>query len=698
MKYYCGVDTGGTFTDCAVIDETGKTTIAKRPSTPEDYSIGLFAALGACAERIGIDLESLMKNTEHLFLGTTVGTNALLQMKGAKTGLLTTRGHKDNLFIMKSAGRSVGLPIEKLLHVSRHEKPAPLVPRRLVHEVSERMDWKGDVFLDLNEAEAEDAIRALVNEGVEAIGICLLWSISNPQHELMLKSMVQRIAPDVFVSCSSELIAKRGEYERIVGTAVNCLIGPVMKEYVEKIEKRAALLGFKKPILVLQVTGGVVPSREVMQTPLFTISSGPAAGVTGSALLANHIGCENAIIADMGGTSFETGIIYQGSPLTASQTIVNQYVFSMPQLDVQSIGSGGGSILWVDEISSTLKVGPESAGADPGPACYGKGAQPTITDADIALGYLNPDNFLGGKMRLDKSKSIEALMPLAEKLGMTALDVAAGDARIAEAKMAELIRQMTIQRGLDPREFVIIAYGGAGPTHACQFARELGIKRIVIPLGTISAAWSAFGTLCADILHVYEKSDLLSQPFDISHINETFAALEAEGQAQLEEDGVGDDQIVFERFLEIKYKMQIHQLTVPAPPGQLDESDLEQILARYEEIYENFYGKGSAYRDAGVEIGLFKVNAIGRMVKPKMPEQAISVADPLAGRRNVTWRHKGEPIETPIYAGPNLTAGAVVPGPAIVEYPETTIVIHPYATGSMDGLGNFIIDLEGRDR
>ena len=406
MKYFCGVDTGGTFTDCAVIDESGKTTIAKRPSTPEDYSAGLFNALEACAERIGISLESLLENTEHLFLGTTVGTNALVQMQGAKTGLITTRGHRDSLAIMRSAGRSAGLPVEKLLHVSRHQKPPPLIPRRLIREVSERMDWKGAVFLDLNESEAEQAIGCLVEEGTEAIGICLLWSIVNPEHEKKLKAMVRRFAPDIFVSCSHELIAKRGEYERAVGTAINCFIGPTMKEYVEKIEKRASLNGYTKPILMLQVTGGVVPSREVIQTPLYTIGSGPAAGVTGSCFLANALGHENIIVTDMGGTSFESGIIFKGNPLTASETIINQYVFSMPRLDVESIGSGGGSILWVDEISGTLKVGPESAGADPGPACYGKGNRPTITDANLVLGYLNPDNFLGGKMRLDKDKSI----------------------------------------------------------------------------------------------------------------------------------------------------------------------------------------------------------------------------------------------------------------------------------------------------
>jgi N-methylhydantoinase A len=696
-KYYCGVDTGGTFTDCAVIDESGKITIAKRPSTPENYSIGLFNALEACAERIAIPLEELLANTEHLFLGTTVGTNALVQMQGAKTGLLTTRGHKDSLFIMKSAGRSIGLPIEKLLHVSRHKKPTPLIPRQLVHEVSERTDWKGSVFLPLNESEAEQAIRALVTEGTEAIGICLLWSIVNPEHERKLKDMILKLAPDMFVSCSHELVAKRGEYERIVATAINCFIGPVMKEYVEEIVKKAASLGYIKSILVLQVNGGVVPSREVINKPLYTISSGPAAGVTGSSFLANEIGYKNTIITDMGGTSFEAGIIYKGSPLTASETIIGQYVFSMPRLDVESIGSGGGSILWVEEFSGTLKVGPQSAGADPGPACYGRGEQATITDANLVLGYLNPDNFLGGNMRLDKNKSIEAILPLAEKLGMSVNELAAGAVKIAETKMAELIRQMTLQRGLDPREFVIFAYGGAGPTHACQYARELGIKKIIVPLGTISSTWSAFGTLCADILHVYEKSDLLSQPFDLDYINETFNKLEALGLKQLQEDGLNSDRIVFRRFMEIKYKMQIHQLLVPVPTGTLDENDLEQVLVQYEEIYESFYGKGSAYRGAGIEIGLFKVDAIGKMVKPKLPEQALADEDILTGYREIFWRDHGGTRETAIYSGQKLGAGSVISGPAVIEFPETTVVVQPFAVGKVDSFGNLIIDLEGND-
>jgi len=695
VKYFCGIDTGGTFTDCSVIDETGNITIAKRPSTPEDYSTGLFQALEACAARIGIGLEQLLENTEHLFLGTTVGTNALLQMKGAKTGLITTRGHKDALAIMRSAGRSAGLPIEQLLHVSRHQKPASLIPPHLVREVSERIDWKGSVFLDLNEAEAEQAIRALVEEKCEAIGICLLWSIVNPDHERRLKAMVQRIAPEVFVSCSHELIAKRGEYERGVSTAINCFIGPTMKQYIEKIEQRASDHGYVKPILMLQVTGGVVPSHEVIHTPLYTIGSGPAAGVTGSCFLSHAMGHRNTIVTDMGGTSFEAGIIYKGNPLTASESIVNQYVFSMPRLDVESIGSGGGSLLWVDEISETLKVGPESAGADPGPACYGKGDRPTITDANLILGYLNPENFLGGTMRLDKAKSMAAMKPLARQLGMEIHELAAGAIRIAETRMAELIRQMTLQRGLDPREFVIFAYGGAGPTHACEYARELGIRRVVVPLGTISSAWSAFGTLCAEILHVYEKSDLLSQPFDLEHINRVFSELESRGQKQLQEDGVAADRMVFQRFVEVKYRMQIHQLPVPIASGALREDDLEHMVQRFEEIYESFYGKGSAYREAGVEIGLFKLNAIGQMVKPHIPEQDRPEHEPAPARRQVYWGDRREMVETPIYTGQDLGPGHAISGPAVVEFPETTIVVQPYARASVDNSGNIIIDLHG---
>lgn len=694
MKFCCGVDTGGTFTDCAVIDAAGTITIAKRPSTPQDYSIGVFDALGACAERIGVGLETLLACTEHLFLGTTVGTNALVQMSGARTGLITTRGHGDALLIMRSAGRSAGLPVERLLHVSRHRKPPPLIPRRLIREVSERTDWKGAVVLPLNEAEADAAVAALVDEEVEAIAVSLLWSIANPEHERNLRARIERRAPHLFVSCAHELAAKRGEYERTVAATMNCFIGPAMKRYVESIERRAADCGYRRPILVLQATGGVVPAREVIRRPLYTVGSGPAAGVTGSVYLARILGHDDVIVTDMGGTSFETGLIHDGRPLIASETVINQYAFHMPRLDVQSIGSGGGSILWIDEVSGRLKVGPRSAGAEPGPACYGRGDLPTVTDANLVLGYLNPDNFLGGRIRLDPQRAAAALQPLAARLGMPLPERAAGAVRIAEAQMAELIRQMTLQRGLDPRDFVLFAYGGAGPAHACRFARELGIRRVIVPLGTIASTWSAFGTLCADLLHVYEKSELLSEPFDAGRIDATFAGLEAQGLAQLREDGVALERMAFRRFLEMKYKMQIHQIEVPVPAGPLDADDLERVLARFERTYESFYGAGSAYRGAGVEIGLFKVEAIGTMARPQLPEPPLAGDGAASGSRRVFWGAAGT-RETPVYDGARLSRADHICGPAIVEYPETTVVVHPGAHGAIDACGNFVITWAG---
>jgi len=695
VRYRCGIDTGGTFTDCVIIDEVGRITIAKSPSTPSDYSKGLFSALEACAEKIGITLEELVKDTEFLFHGTTVGTNALVEMKGAKTGFITTRGHRDNLLIMRSAGRSAGLPIEKLLRVSRHQKPDPIIPRRLICEVSERVDWKGDVFLPLNQTEAEEAIHFLVDEGVESIGICFLWAVVNPEHEKIVKEMVQQIAPNVYVCCSHELIAKTGEYERAVSTAINCFIGPTTKKYVEKVENGLKAQGYGKTSLVLQATGGVVPSNEAIQTPLFTISSGPAGGITASNYLGRVMGHENIIITDMGGTSFEVGLIHNGNPLTASETIINQYVFLMPRLDIESIGNGGGSVIWIDESSKTLKVGPESAGADPGPACYGKGDRPTVTDADLILGYLSPDNFLGGKIRLNKNRSMEALKAVAKRMGMDVHQVAAGAVRIAESQMAELIRQMTVQRGLDPREFIIFAYGGAGPMHACQYARELGVGRVVIPLGTISSTWSAFGTLCADVLHVYEKSELLAEPFDVRRMNEIFTELEGQGDRQLADDGIKPEKRKFQRFVEMKYKMQIHQIVVPVPSGELAETDVKHVTDRFEKIYEGLYGKGAAYREAGIEIGLFRVNALGDMKKPDIPDPGPAEGNSLAGYRKVFWPELAEFIDTPIYIGPKLGKGEVINGPCVVEYPETTVVVHSFARGILDPVGNFVLDLEG---
>jgi N-methylhydantoinase A len=503
MQYFCGVDTGGTFTDCVVMDEHGQITIAKSPSTPQDFAEGFFHALAVAATKLDLTLSQLMQQTRLLLHGTTVGTNAIVQLQGAKTGLITTRGHGDALIIMRSVGRSAGLPIEKLLHVSRHQKPTPIIPRTLIQEVSERVDWKGEVFLPLNVDEARTAIQYLLDQQVEAIAISFLWGFINPTHELAVKRMVQEMSPSTFVTCAHELIAKPGEYERTAATAINCFIGPGSSGYLQRVQERAKALGYQQPLLIMQASGGVATASDAAAKPLFTIGSGPVGGVIGSKFLADMLGHENVIASDVGGTSFDVGIISGGRSLTASETIIHQYTFFMPQLDIQSIGSGGGSIIWIDELSGTMKVGPQSAGADPGPACYNRrGTEPTITDANLILGYLNPDNFLGGTFTLDKNSSLRAMQQIAERLQMDVVEAASGAVQIVEFHMADLMRQMTVQRGLDPRDFVVYAYGGGGPAHAVSYARELGCRTVVVPLGSVASTWSALGIQSADLLHV----------------------------------------------------------------------------------------------------------------------------------------------------------------------------------------------------
>lgn len=695
MQYFCGIDTGGTFTDCVVMNEQGRITIAKSPSTPNDFAEGFFNALEVAAEKIHLTLPQLMQNTRLLLHGTTVGTNAIVQLKGVKTGLITTRGHGDALIIMRSVGRSAGLPIEKLLHVSRHQKPAPIIPRSLIQEVSERMDWKGEVFLPLNEDEARVAIHTLLAQQVEAIAISFLWGFVNPTHELAVKRMVQELAPGMFVTCAHELIAKPGEYERTAATAINCFIGPGSSGYIQRVQERAQQLGYQYPLLIMQASGGVATAQEAAHKPLFTIGSGPVGGVIGSKFLADTLGHKNVIASDVGGTSFDVGIISEGVPLTSSETIIHQYVFFMPQLDIQSIGSGGGSIIWIDDLSNTMKVGPQSAGADPGPACYNRGGEePTITDANVILGYVNPDNFLGGKYKLDRKSALRAMQKIADQLQMDVVEAASGAVQIVEFHMADLMRQMTVQRGLDPRDFVVYAYGGGGPVHAVSYSRELGCETIVIPLGSVASTWSALGIQSADLLHVYEKAELLIAPFDADRINTIFADLEEKGRAQLREDGIADPDIRFLRTVDMKFRLQIHRVEVPVPGGVLTPRDTAQLMQDFADKYDALYGKGSAFKDAGMEIGVLRVSAIGAMTRPTLSRQERQSGELAVGQREVYWRELKRFGATPIYDGSVLASRQPIIGPAIVEMPETTIVLHPESSGQLDEYGNFIITLK----
>jgi N-methylhydantoinase A len=697
----CGIDTGGTFTDCVVIDAGGRIVTAKAPSTPRDFSQGVLDALDLAAARLGLSTEALLRRTARLALGTTVGTNALLQRRGARVGLITTRGHRDVIHIMRGARGVPGVASEKVLHFPESGKPdPPIVPKTLIAEVSERVDCKGDVVMALNEEEAEAAILRLRAKGVEAIAICFLWSFKHPEHERRVKAMVERLAPGIFACCSVDLVPRWGEYERTAATAINAYLGPVTAAYMDRVGRRVQSAGLATPVQVMQCGGGVVPAAQAARKAFLTLDSGPVAGVLASQYLGQILGQKHVIATDMGGTSFDVGLVHDGLPVASYQSVVNQYEYFVPRIDIRSIGSGGGSIIWIDEASGGLRVGPVSAGADPGPVCYGRGGtQPTVTDAALALGYLDPDSFLGGRLRLDRQAALASLEPLARRLGLGVVETASGACRVVEHQMADLIRKVTVQKGYDPRDFVVFAYGGAGPVHAGVYARELGAQSVIVPLGEVCSLWSALGAASADLLHIHETVDIQASPFEARRVNDAFAALEAQGLAQLREDAVARADARISRSVDMRYRGQINEVEVAVPDGALDDRALVQLAADFHRRYEGLYGPGAGFREARVEIVTYRVRTSAVSPKPRlqpMPE-AGPRPDPeaRAPARPVYWAEAGDFEATAIFRGERLRAGNTVAGPAIIQVPDTTIVVHPGQTARVDPYGNVLIALQG---
>ncbi|HEV7478553.1 MAG TPA: hydantoinase/oxoprolinase family protein, partial [Burkholderiales bacterium] len=446
MSYLVGIDIGGTFTDCAIVDRAGKLLTTKVPSTPHDFSRGMMDALGAGAQALDLSLERFCRDIDFLSHGTTVGTNTIIQKRGAKVGLITTRGHEDAIHIMRGSRGYGGRDIRKVVHFPETAKPQPIVPKRLIRGVSERVDCFGEVVVELNEKEAQTAIRELLAEGVQAIAICFLWSFRNPAHEQRVKALVEEISKDLFVTCSVDIAPKWGEYERVTATALNAYLGPVMSGYLLRLNNSLENLGYRHGLQIAQCGGGTVPVSRAGEAPLLTLDSGPVAGVTASMFLGAAMGEKHIITTDMGGTSFDVSIIYDGKPAYSFVSNTDQYEYFLPKVDLQAIGAGGGSLVRANPETRTLSVGPDSAGAFPGPVCYGRGGRiPTVTDAQLVLGYLDPENFAGGRMKLDRQAAFSAIEDLGKKINLTPLETAAGVCRIVELNMADVIRKVTVE-------------------------------------------------------------------------------------------------------------------------------------------------------------------------------------------------------------------------------------------------------------
>jgi N-methylhydantoinase A len=418
-SYLCGIDIGGTFTDCVIVDQGGRVVTAKAPSTPADFAGGMMAALEAAAGELDMEAGALCREIALLCHGTTVGTNAIIQKKGARIGLITTKGHNDVIHIMRGSRGLTGRDIRLVVHIPESSKPDPIVPKSLIEGVSERVDCFGKVVVALNESEAEAAIRRLVEKGVDAIAVCFLWSFLEPAHERRVKAMIEEVAPDLFVTCSCDLVPKWGEYERTAAVALNAYIGPLTTGYLERVDRQVHELGYQHPLQITHCAGGTISLAKARTAPLLTLDSGPVSGVMGSKYVGDLMGYDNVITTDMGGTSFDVGIIQGGAPAFSFKSLVHQYEYYLSKVDIQTIGAGGGSLAWIDEATSALRVGPESAGAEPGPVCYGRGGSaPTVTDADLVLGYLDAENFAGGRIALDKPAAEAAIQAIAERLGL----------------------------------------------------------------------------------------------------------------------------------------------------------------------------------------------------------------------------------------------------------------------------------------
>ncbi len=689
-----GVDIGGTFTDCIVATDAGEIITAKTPTTPHNRSTGFFDAIERAAAKLDVSVEVLMGRCRRLVHGTTTGTNAIVSRDGARVGFITTEGHGHLLFMMRGSGRTAGLPPDELLDISSTYKPESLVPRSLVLEVPERIDVDGDEIVPLDEAALRLAVRQLVDAGVEAIAISFLWSIRNDSHERRAFELATQEAPDLFITCGSDLVGSMGEYERSTTAVMNAYIGPLMRRYISAIEDGASARGYDREVLFAQCGGGAITGREARMAPIRTVQSGPVAGIVASQYLAQRINEPNVIAADMGGTTLDVSVIRGGEPLERFTSVFQRLELALPMFDVESIGAGGGSIAWLDE-SGRLNVGPKSAGADPGPACYGKGDQPTVTDADVVLGILDPERFLHGRMEIDPERSRAVIGALAEQLGLGLYETAAGISRIVDSKMADLIRRMSVMRGFDPRQFCCFAFGGGGPVHAGAVAREAGLRRVIVPLPWAAALWSAFGAATADVLHVYQHADELTLPVSSSRLSEGFSALEQRALSQLQGEGFSPEQITLTRRLRMKYAMQVHDVEVPVKGGTFTDADAAALIDDFGAIYEELFGKGSGHREGGVEITGFQLRASGLVDKPEIAQRgkAVGVAQKTQ-MRPIYWSESGDFIDTPVWQVDHEEVIEPLTGPALVQLPDTVVVIRPGQSAHVDGYGNLIIDID----
>jgi N-methylhydantoinase A len=683
-KYRLGIDAGGTFTDLVLADRSGDVHLYKTLSTPADPTKAIEEGMKLVAEDLGESLSEIISNCDLCINGTTVALNALIQHKGGKTGLICTAGHEDSLEIR------LGHKEDGYRYDPEYPAAVMLVPRYLRKGVRERVISNGSVKTPMHEDDVRGACQFFLEEGIEAVAISFVWSVLNTSHERRAAEIVREMMPKAALTVGSDLYPQVREYTRTSTAVVNAYLAPILSSYVAAVDEYFRGLGAKYPVRYFQSNGGLALGQAISERSVCAINSGPASAPQAGLFVAAPFKKKNVITIDMGGTSFDITLTRDGVTNINKNIDFLRYRIGMPMIQVESLGAGGGSIGWIDNMG-LLQVGPQSAGAEPGPACYGQGGtQPTVTDANLVLGYLNPKGLLGGRLPLDLDKARKAIKRIADPLGMSIERAAYGMYTIVNSNMVNGIRRVSVERGYDPRDFVLVGAGGATAAHITSLASEMGIDTVILP--KLASGLCAFGQIISDVKYNYlATSPLRLEGAAYATIDRLFNEIEAQGVKHLVADGFAKPGIRIERSLDMRYVGQVHECTVEIGNFAIDAKALEKVKGAFHKRHEELYTYSEPHNS--VEVVNIESTLYGHVDKPKPPrvKKGLPAAEAIIGRRKAIFAANGKPVGTPVYDGSKLGAGATVKGPAIIEEVTTTIVIEPKWSARLDVSGSYVI-------
>jgi N-methylhydantoinase A len=694
MAFRIAVDAGGTFTDGVLMSEKGDAITTKAHTTPRDPTIGTMNCISKLAAESKLTVRDLLSRTSTIVLGTTLATNVVATRSGAKMGTIATKGYRVRMTFPQVA-KADWLEQRRDMYDFRFDAPQPLTCNHLMTEVEERVNCRGEVLIPLNEEDVRKAVRYLKGHQVDSIAVMLLHSPIYPKHEHRIAEIIHQEYPGVYVALSSVVLPVVGEVERWSTTMFSAYVAPAVTGYVSKMSTQLKKEGFTGELLFIQSNGGTATPDVVIDNPATILLSGPAAGPSlGLTLGATH-DVKNVLSVDMGGTSFDVGVVHDGIVDIVQQMFIDAKKYAMPSVDVSAAGAGGGSIAHIDS-SGRLQVGPKSAGASPGPACYGQGGEhPTVTDANVILGYVDPDYFLGGEAKLRKDLAEKAIREkIAEPLGISVVEAAAAIYNIINARMASATEVTFAKRGYDPRDFTLCAAGGAAAVHAVRMMEELGIRRLIIP--KVAPTYCAYGMLFCDFKHDYQRAYWAeTAKADLDEIAELYAEMEREALQTLHKEGIQERDVIIEKSMEVRYYGQFRQRTARVPAGPITKKSLLAAIHNFHEVHKNTVG----YADANypTEIVRLHLSGIGRTSKPQLktiPRGSGDTSKLLKGTRRAYFNGHGL-IETKVYDGNKLLAGDPLEGPCIIEERFTTFVLPPNVTCKVDNAGNYVTTLKG---